>query len=326
MEVGDRLLAVLPADVGRDVVHRPRAVQGDHRSEVVDRRRPELADVAPHARRLELEDAGRLAARQQLERRGVVERDRIEVDLDPAVGLDQLDRLAQDRQVRQAEEVELEQPERLDGVHLELGHEPVRVRRALEWHELGQRLAADHDAGGVGARVAGDALELAGEVDELADLWVGLDQLAELGRDLERLVELDPELVRDGLGDPVDLAVAHPEDPADVADRRPGEHRPEGDDLGHVVLAVLPPDVGDDLLAPPVLEVDVDVGHRHPVGVEEPLERQLVEDRVDRGDPQGVGHDRARARSPGRSSGSAARGRIGRSRPRSGSSRHSPSR
>ena len=53
----------------------------------------------------------------------------------------EVDRLAQDRQVRQAEEVELQQAERLDGVHLVLGHERVRVRRLLERHELGQRLA-----------------------------------------------------------------------------------------------------------------------------------------------------------------------------------------
>ena len=82
--------------------------------------------------------------------------------------------------------------------------------------------------------------------------------------------------------------------PADVADRGPGEHRAERDDLGDVVLAVLAPDVRDDLVAAAVLEVDVDVRHRHAVGVEEALERELVEDRVDRGDAQRVGHDRAR--------------------------------
>ena len=102
------------------------------------------------------------------------------------------------------------------------------------------------------------------------------------GARLERLLELDPELVRDGLGDPVDLAVAVAQHAPDVADRGPGEHRAEGDDLGDVVLAVLARDVGDDLVAPVVLEVDVDVRHRHPVGVQEPLERQAVGDRVDR--------------------------------------------
>ena len=148
--------------------------------------------------------------------------------------------------------------------------------------------------------VAGDALELAGEVDDPLDARIRLVHLAQWLRDFQRLVELDPELVRHGLGDPVDLAVAVAQDPAHVADGGPGQHRAEGDDLGDVVVAVLAGDVGDDLVPPAVLEVDVDVRHRHPVRVEEPLERQLVEDRVDRGDAQRVGHDRARRAAPAR--------------------------
>ena len=107
-----------------------------------------------------------------------------------------------------------------------------------------------------------------------------------------------PELVRDGLRDAVDLAVRVAEHAADVADGGPGEHRAERDDLGDVVLAVLAPDVGDDLVAPAVLEVHVDVGHRHAVGVEEALERELVEDRVDRRDPERVRDDAARGAAP----------------------------
>ena len=111
---------------------------------------------------------------------------------------------------------------------------------------------------------------------------------------LERLLELDAQLVGDRLGDAVDLAVAHAQDAADIPDGGAREHRAEGDDLGHVVGAVLAGDVGDDLVPPAVLEVHVDVRHRHAVGVEEALERQLVVDGVDRRDAQGVGHDRSR--------------------------------
>ena len=59
-------------------------------------------------------------------------------------------------------------------------------------------------------------------------------------------------------------------------------------------------DVLDDLAATCVLEVHVDVGHRHAIGVEEPLERQLVADRVDGRDAEGVRDDRARARASAR--------------------------
>ena len=147
VQVGDRLLPVLPADVGGNVVHRSRPEEGDERRKVVDRGRSQVADVAPHAGRLELEDAGRLARGQQLERPGVVERNRFEVDVHPSVGTDKIHGTAQDREVGQAQEIELQQAQRLDRVHLELGHERVRVRCALEGHELCQRLARDHDSG-----------------------------------------------------------------------------------------------------------------------------------------------------------------------------------
>ena len=268
----------------------------------MDRGRAELTDVAAHARGLELEDAGRLARRQEFEGLRVVERDRVEIDGDPAVFLHEIDRLAEDRQVREPQEVELEQAHRLDGVHLVLGHQRVRVGRLLEWHELGERLAADDDAGGVRAGVPGDALEMPREVGDPLDRGVRLDLLAQRGGGPDGLLERDPELVRDGLRDAVDLAVRVTEHPADVADGGPREHRAEGDDLCDVVLAVLAPDVGDDLVAPAVLEVDVDVGHRHAVGVEEALERELVEDRVDRRDAERVGDDASR--------GTAAAGRL----------------
>ena len=43
----------------------------------------------------------------------------------------------------------------------------------------------------------------------------------------------------DHLGDLVHFGQGDLQDPADVADGRPGGHRPEGDDLADVVLAVL---------------------------------------------------------------------------------------
>ena len=64
----------------------------------------------------------------------------------------------------------------------------------------------------------------------------------------------------------------------DVAHDGARLHRAEGDDLRDVLAAVLAGDVVDDLAAPPLAEVDVDVGQRHALGVEEPLEDQVVLD------------------------------------------------
>ena len=181
-------------------------------------------------------------------------------------------------------------------MHLVLCHEGVGVGGALEWHELGQGVATDDHAGRVRGRIAGDALELARDLDELVDARVALDHLAKRRRDLERLVELDAELHRDGLGDAIHLAIPVAHDTTHVTDGRPRQHRAERDDLGDVVLAVLARDVVDDLVAPGVLEVHVDVGHRHAVRIEEALEGQSVEDGIDRRDSQRVRDDRSRRR------------------------------
>src|ERR1035437_403184 len=99
MEVGDLLRAVLAADVGRDVVHRTGSVERHHGRQVEDGARSQLADVAPHAGRLELEYAGRFARCQQLEGLGVIEWNLLEVDLLASMIPDEIDRLADRKSV-----------------------------------------------------------------------------------------------------------------------------------------------------------------------------------------------------------------------------------
>jgi hypothetical protein len=70
------------------------------------------------------------------------------------------------------------------------------------------------------------------------------------------------------------MAVAHAQDPADVAQRGLRRHRAEGRDLADRVAPVLLLDVVDHPVAVGLAEVDVEVGHRHPLGVEEALEQQ----------------------------------------------------
>ena len=113
---------------------------------------------------------------------------------------------------------------------------------------------------------------------------------------LERHVERR----RDLLGDAIDVGVGHVEHAADVADHRLGLHRAEGDDLRDVLAAVLAGDVVDDLAAAALAEVDVDIGQRHALGVEEALEQQVVVDRVDVGDAQAVGDEAAGGRAAAR--------------------------
>ena len=89
-------------------------------------------------------------------------------------------------------------------------------------------------------------------------------------------------------------------DPARVLEGLFGLDRAVGDDLRDPLAAVLLGDIADHLTAPALVEVDVEVGHRHALGVEEALEDQAVRDRVEVGDLHRVGAHRARTRAAAR--------------------------
>ena len=168
----------------------------------------------------------------------------------------------------------------------------------VERRVLGDRPRRDDHAGGVHRGVARHAFEAPGDGEQLLDLRIVLLHLLERRVLLERLVERHVERRRDLLGDLVDVGVRHLEDARPTSRTTALRlHRPERDDLRDVLAAVLARDVLDHLAAAPLAEVDVDVGQRHALGVEEALEDQVVLDRIDVGDPQAVGDEAAGRRS-----------------------------
>ena len=218
----------------------------------------------------------------------VVERDR--VDVEPA---EQLARLVDHVEVAQAEEVHLEQPERLDVLHRKLRDDFLVAALLLQWDDVDQRLGADHDACGVNRVGTRQPFERQREVDDLLRDGVVVDCLAQLAARPERVGEQLAGAFGDQLRDLVDDAVGHFEHAARVADGGARGHRRERDDLRDAVGAVLLAHVVDDALAAFDGEVDVDVGHRLAARVQEPLEHQLVADRVDVGNRKRVGDERA---------------------------------
>ena len=182
--------------------------------------------------------------------------------------------------VLRPEEVHLQKTDALDLLHRPLRRDFV-ARALVERRVLRDRLRRNDDAGGVHRGVPRHALEPPGDAQQLLHLRVVLLQLLQRLALLERLVERHVERRRDLLGDLVDVRERHLEHASDVAHDRLRLHRPERDDLRDVLAAVLPRHVLDHLAAPPLAEVDVDVGQRHALGIEEPLEDQ-IEARADR--------------------------------------------
>ena len=93
-----------------------------------------------------------------------------------------------------------------------------------------------------------------------------------------------------------DGILAQPHHLADVAHRRAGAIGNDGRGDTGAVAAVALVDVLDHLLAPLVLEIDVDVGRLAPFRGDEALEQQVDFRRIDTGDPQAIAHDRVGGR------------------------------
>ena len=170
------------------------------------------------------------------------------------------------------------------------------------------RARRDDDAGRMHARVARQAFERHRIVEQLLVALVVAIELADVGDLFDGLFDRQREvrLIRDQLGQRVRLRRREPERAADVLDGRARLHRPERHDLADRLLAVLLPDVLDHLAAALEAEVDVDVGHRHALGIQKTLEEQIVLERTHVGDLQRVGHERSRRRPAARTDRNAA--------------------
>ena len=298
VEVLDLFLALLPLDEIGNELHRTRTIEGDERDDVLDPVHVELAAEAHHSAGFELEHSSRLAAVEELESGLVVEALVVE-DETGRVPLDQVDGVLHHREGLQAEEVHLQHAQVGERAHRILGHD-FPFLAADEGDVVRQLAVADDDPGRVDAGAAGEALEEGRVFPQLADRGIVRDLGGELGILLLRVDEGDVQLRRDHLRDAVAFGETQPHDAPDVTHDALRAEGAEGDDVRDGALAVFPPHVFDHLGTPRLAEVDVDIGRRDPLGIEEPLENEAEAQRTEIGDAEHIGDERSRRRSPAR--------------------------
>ena len=240
-------------------------------------------------RRLELEDAVGVGLAEELVGLGVVERELVDVEVDPPVRTHHVSGLGDDGEVGQPEQVDLQQSDLGHAVHVVLGHRgAVTGSRALQRHDIGERFGSDHHGCRVRRCVAADPLQPLRVVDDVLRPVLVVVEVFQLAALRECSVERDVHHLRHQLREPVDVREGHVEHATHVADRRPRRHGTEGDDLRDAIATVLLLHVREHAIPSPVVEVDVDVGHLHALAVEEPLEDEPVAERLDVGDVEHV--------------------------------------
>ncbi len=205
---------------------------------------------------------------------------------------DPVDALLDAREHPEPEQVDLQEARVGAGVLVPLAELAAGHRRRLNGNELDERPRRDHHPARVLRDVPRQPGDLAGEE---------LERTPALREELPLCVGELPHLLGDAVrvppvghaGEPLELGVRKPERLADVANRSPRAVRREARDECCVLVAVALGDADDELLADVAREVEVDVGHRGELPVDEAAEREVVLDRIDVREPGQVADDRA---------------------------------
>ena len=126
------------------------------------------------------------------------------------------------------------------------------------------------------------------------DLRVSIIKRLQVRADLKRLFQRHFQVRRDQLCHPIHILIAHTHNTAHIAHRSAGGHRAKGHDLGYMVAAVFFVYIVDDLLTALVAEVNIEVGHRDALRIQEAFKNQVIADRVNVGNANAVGSQTAR--------------------------------
>ena len=162
-------------------------------------------------------------------------------------------------------------------LHVELRHRHVRTRISVERDEAVQGPIADDDARGVGGAVARKAFELGRQIEQALHVRVRLHLRRQFAHAVQGALQVPRvgRMVGHQFGEPVDMTIAHLQHAARVLEHRARLQPPESDDLRYLVAPVFFLDVADHAVALGFAEVDIEVGHRHALGVEEAFKQQV---------------------------------------------------
>ena len=142
--------------------------------------------------------------------------------------------------------------------------------------------------------MAGEALDLFSGLDQLRHLRIVLAHGAKLPIRLQRFFDGHVQLIGNKLGNRINLRVGKPHGSADISDGAPRQHGAEGDNLCHMIGAVLAHHIVNDLRTALVAEIDIEIRHGNALRIEEALKQQVILHRVDIGDADAVGGNTAR--------------------------------
>ncbi len=207
--------------------------------------------------------------------------------------LQKIERAAQAGQHAEREHVDLEDAQRVEVIFVPFDDGAIFHRGVLDRNELVEPAAGDDEPADMLRQVAGKADQLARERQHLGQARIGGVKTG-AARMLARHRLLAPAPQR--AGQRADRILRQAEHFADLADGAAPAIADHGRGKPGVLAPVAPIDVLDDVLAPLMLEIDVDIGRLAPLRRNEALEQQIAALGIDLGDAEAVAHGGIRRR------------------------------
>ena len=294
--VHDPLGMVLVLNILRNEIHRSRAIQRDAGDQIFEAVRLQIFHEFFHAALFKLEHGVGIARGNQLIRFGNVVTYFVEVDIDPVILLDILQRILHIGKRGEREKVHFQHAHRFHFFHIELRNDIVAVPRKR--HVIRKHFTADHHARGVFGSVLRRTLQFQPHIDHAVQIFVVFVHFDEFRVPLrfligEFLFEILP-ILRGKIGilqfllypryfQPeqffdrglsvhqfrhfIRFGIRNPHHAPYVLDYGAGSQRTERNDLRHVRWLIFLPHVFDRFVATFRAEVHVEIGHGYTIGV-----------------------------------------------------------
>ena len=285
--IGDRLLAAAAAQIGMHHValDRAGAHDRDFDDQVVEVLRLEPRQHGHLRAAFDLEHAERIGAVEHVVDGRFLGGDGGEGQIARRIAFPtKIERLADAGQHAEAEHVDLENAERVEIVLVPFDEGAVVHGAIADRHHLVEPAARDDEAADVLREMAREADDLvrpaprSGACARLCRIEPGAREI--VLRDIAAAAAPDRGRQR------ADGVFGQAEGLADLADRRAAAIGDDGGGDAGALAAVFAVDVLDHLLAPLVLEIDVDVGRLAPLRRDEALEQQIGAVGIDLGDAE----------------------------------------
>ena len=196
-------------------------------------------------------------------------------------------RLADAGEHAERQHIDLQHAERVDVVLVPFDDGAVLHGGVEDRHGLIEALAGEHEAAHMLGEMAWEAEQAARQRNGLAQRGIGR---VETGLADMLLGDVAVAGAPDQVGKPGGHVLLEAHGLADLADGHARAVVDDGRADGGALAAVAPVEVLDHLLAPLVLEIDVDVGRLAPLGRDEALEQQIDARGIDGRDAEAIAH------------------------------------